>query len=346
MNLKVGLIYSAITFLLIGFSACGQANQQSISPGEYYKSKNIELITTGSTGGYDDLLAHIVAENLEKDSGSIVTVSNKQGAGGMEGTNFLYKDEPDGLSMGEVAATKFIGNKIMADPTAEYDIEKFSYILSIGHEQMYFLVSPEGPYQSTTILQSATKIKLGAGSASGNVSLAGLTIIKLLNLDAKVVTGFKNESDRALAVKRGEIAGYFMNLAGAREGLAAGLVKPLFVLSSHRDPIKPDIPAVSELVEVTGDNMDLLKFWEDSFVSSSIFIAPPAIDTDKLLFLRSLANNWGKDEGFRQQIDQAAGHQIMVYDTGDQVAQNMTTLSMNLTKFQSTFATLIEKYRE
>jgi tripartite-type tricarboxylate transporter receptor subunit TctC len=345
MNLKLVAAYIIICVLLLGSTSCSLKTQPLSSPAEFYRGKSVDLISTGSPGVFDDLLSHIVAAHMEKDMGCIVKVTSKQGAGGMEGLNSLYKDEPDGLSLGNTPAAKYIGNKIMADPAAEYDIDKFSYLLNVGHEQMYFFVSPQGPYQSVQSLQSAENLKLGAGSASGNLTLAGLTVIKLLKLEARVIPGFKGESERALAVKRGEIGGYCITISDVKEEMASGLIKPLFVLSSQRDPLMPEVPAISELVSVTGDDMELLKFWEVSFVSSSIFIAPPGIPEDRLSYLCSQADHWIKDEGFRREVDRAAGHRIEVYDTGDRVTQNMLILSRNLTKFQSTFIDLMKKYR-
>lgn len=346
MNSGKTLVATVLMIISLVFIGCSKGAPKTISPAEFYKGKTIDLITTGSPGGYDDLLSHVVAIYLGKDTGSIVKIINKQGAGGMEGMDFLYKDDPDGLTLGNVAATKFVGNKVMKEPTAEYEIDKFSYVMSVGFEQLYFFVSPDGPYQSIASLQAATNLKIGAGSASGNIALGGLSVIKLLNLSAKVVTGIPNESDRALAVKRGEIVGYCLNLAGARESLASGLVKPLFVLSSQRDDIMPDVPAITELANISSDDIGLVELWGKSFVSSSIFAAPPRVPQDKLEYLRSLADKWVQDSEFQQQIDKAAGHHINKYLTGDEVSQNMVNLVNKLDKYYAIFNDLIIKYRD
>lgn len=346
MNIKkiAGIFF--ILLITVSFAGCAQTDQDTLPPKEFYKEKTVELITTGSPGGYDDLLSQVVAKYMAIDLGCTVKVINKQGAGGIEGMNYLYKAVADGLTIGNVAASKFTGNKVMQEPAAEYEIDEYSYLMGIGQEQLYFFVSPVGSFQSVASLQAAKDIKIGGGSASGNIALAGLSVIKLLNLDAKVVTGIPNESDRAMAVRRGEIAGYCLNLAGTKDSVANGYVKPLFVLSSQRDPLMPDIPAITELVNISGEDMPLVTLWETSFVSSSIFTAPPDVPADRLDYLRGFADSWIQNESFRQEINQIAGHTIMKYLSGKEVSQNMVTLAESVDSLYEVFSDLIAKYRD
>ena len=80
----------------------------------------------------DDLIARIIASYLSEDTGATVVVTNREGAGGLEGMNYLYKSKPDGLTLGTTPSTKFVSNKVLNEPAAVYEIEKFSYIMSIG----------------------------------------------------------------------------------------------------------------------------------------------------------------------------------------------------------------------
>jgi tripartite-type tricarboxylate transporter receptor subunit TctC len=339
------LIVVLFMILLFSMYGCTSNTNTDISPSEFFKGKTIDLVTTGSPGGYDDLVAHIVSSYLEKDTGSTVTIVNKKGSSGMEGINYVYSDEPDGLTLGNVAAAKFVSNKIMKEPGATYDIGKISYIMSIGHEFIYFFVSPESSYQSVANLKNGKTLKIGASSPSGNITLGGLTVIKLLNLDAKVVTGFESESDRALAVKRGEIVGYCLNLAGVKASISAGLIKPLFVLASQRDPQMPDIPAITELVNLSDEDLELVNLWETSFVSSTLYTAPPGLPQDRLVYLQSLSDKWLKDQRFRDEVNKVAGYEIKQCSTGEELNKNMSDLASNLEKFHTIFSDLTNRYR-
>jgi tripartite-type tricarboxylate transporter receptor subunit TctC len=340
------LIIILISVLSMSMIGCGGDSNPSESAQNFYKGKTIDLVTTGTPGGYDDLIAHVVASYLAKDADARVTVVNKRGASGMEGINYVYDHDPDGPTVGNIAAAKYVGNKVMKEPSALYDISKFSYVMSIGHELLYFFTSPDGKYATIDSLKNARNLKIGGSSPSGNISLGGLTVIKLLNLDARVVTGFESESERALAVKRGEIAGYCLNQAGARASITAGLVKPLFVLSNQRDPLMPDVPAITESIKLASDDLSLVKLWETAFVSSTLYTAPPGTSQDRLHYLQNLSGAWFKNQEFRLEINKVAGYEIQQYMSGEEVKKNMLDLSANMEKFYTIFADLTAKYRD
>jgi tripartite-type tricarboxylate transporter receptor subunit TctC len=337
------MIVVALILAVTGVMAGCAPKAQPEAPADFYKGKTIELVSTSTPGIVDDLILHIIASYLGRDTGATVIVTDKRGAGGMEGMSYLYKAKPDGLTLGGISSTKFVGNKVMDEPAAEYEIEKFSYIMSISRRLTYFYVSPEGPYQSVADLQAAKDLKLGATSPSGYVSLADLTVIKLLGLDAKVITGFQGGSELSLAVKRGELTGYAVSID--RAAIEAGMIKPVFVLATERDSLMPDVPAITELVNLSGEDLELVKLWETTLASSSLFIAPPGIPEDRLGFLRDLANKWAQDEEFRKEIDAVSGEEVQTYITGDEVAKVMQDTAAALAKFQAIFAELIEKYR-
>jgi len=342
---KLVMITGALILVVTGVMAGCTPKVEQETPAEFYKGKTIELVSNTSPGIVTDLILRTIATYLNRDTGANVIVSNRMGAGGLEGMNYLYKANPDGLTLGMMGATKFVSNKVLDEPAAVYEIEDFSYIISIGRRVTYFFVSPEGPCQSVADLQSAKGLKIGAGSPSGYISLAGLTVIKLLGLDAKVITGFSGQSDRALAVKRGEIIGYTVEIDPSM--IEAGLLKPMFVLATARDPLTPDVPAITELVKLSSEDLDLVKLWETALVNSSFFAAPPGTPKDRLEFLRGLANKWIQEEEFRKQINTISGSEVQSHEylTGDKVAKAMLDTAAALAKFRAIFAELIEKYR-
>jgi tripartite-type tricarboxylate transporter receptor subunit TctC len=343
---KIAVISLLVSVVVLAAVGC-TPEAEPAAPADFFKGESIDFVTAGSPGGYTDLLTRTIAPYLARDTGTSVAVTNRRGAGGLEGMNYLYKSEPDGLTLGTVSAVKFVANKLLQEPAAEYEIENFSYIMSLGCRLHFFFISPDGPYQSVADLQSAKDLKIGGGSASGSVSLGGLTVIRLLGLDAKVVTGIEGEADRALMVKRGEVIGYCQNLGSTQASVEAGLVTPMFVLATERDSSRPDVPAITELVSLSSDDLALVRLWETAFTGSTLFAAPPGLPEDRLAFLRGLANNWVQDDEFRGEIDRVSGFEVQQqeYITGDEVARAMLDIAAALEEFQAIFADLIENYR-
>ena len=345
MAKKFALI-TAVVLLAVIVAATGcPPTAGPLAPADFYKGKTIDLITTGAAGTFNDLNARIIASYLGRDTGANVIVTDRSGAGGLEGTNYVYKARPDGLTLGTVASVKFVSSKVLDDPAAVYEIENFPYIMSVDRQPYCFFVSPDGPYQSVADLQAGEALNIGGSDPSGPVSLGGLTVIKLLGLDARVITGFRPEEARALAVKRGEIIGYCLNIPNSRAGIEAGMIEPIFMLTTERSPLAPDVPAISELVSLTGEDLALVDLWGTAFVTSNLFLAPPGIAEDRLEFLRDLADRWAQDKGFREETNRAAGYEVQIYLTGDEVSQAIMEAAAKLDEFQAIFAELIEQYR-
>jgi len=346
MRSKITAMVVALALVMtLAAAGCGSGSQESVAAADFYEGKTVTIVATAGAGTPTDMIARTVGSYLERDTGANVVVTDKSGAGGLDGMNYLYTAEPDGLTLGVVSSVKFVANEILDEPAAAYDIDEFSYLMNVGNGLYCFLVSPDGPYQSVDDLQAAEDLKIGGSSPSGAVSLGGMTVIELLDLDAQVVTGLKGEAARGPAVKRGEIAGYVMTIDTAQPSIDADMVRPLFVLATERDPLQPDVPAITELADLTDDDLALVRLWENSLVSSHIVAAPPNIPADRLAFLRDLVDSWFQEEAFRAEINAAFGYEVEDYTTGEAVASAMTDLAATLDEFRTIFAEMIEKYR-
>jgi tripartite-type tricarboxylate transporter receptor subunit TctC len=332
----------ALTFAGIG---CGSGSDGTAAPADFYTGKTINLISCSKVGGGTDLVARIIASYLERDTGANVVVTNRAGAGGLDGMNYLYGAEPDGLTLGVVTSVKFVANEVLDDPAATYDLEEFTYVMDVGRQLYHFMAAPDGPYQSVADLQAGEDLKIAGSSPSGSVSLGGLTVIELLDLDAKVITGISGEANRGLAVRRGEVLGYVITIDTAWASLESGLVTPLFVLSPERDPDAPEVPSITELVDLADDELALVELWGSALASSDMMAAPPGTPQDRLSFLHGLAQDWVRDEGFRAEIDSAGGIEKREYAIGEDVTESMLEVVAALEDFRALFAEMIEKYR-
>jgi len=339
-------VITGVLLLAVIIAATGcPPKDEPVTPADFYRGKTIDLSICAQPGTVEDLVGRVIASYLGRDTEANVVATSRTGAGGLDGMNYVYKSKPDGLTMGTVPTGKLVPNKIFDDPAAIYEIENFSYIMSVGHFRYYFIISPQGPCQTIADLQAAKDLKIGASSPSGALCLGGLMIIDLLDLDAKVVTGLAGDSNRALAVDRGELIGYSSNLLGAKGSIEAGLVKPMFMLATERDPLMPDVPAITELVNFSDEDLALVKLWETTLFHSNLLVAPPGMPQDRLAFLLDLANQWIQDEGFRAEINTVAGEEVQTYRTGEEVTKAMLELVATSDQFQAIFTDLIEKYR-
>lgn len=345
LNRLQAILVLLLLILTVSFIGCGSNSQEPVTAADFYKGNTINMIISSTPGGLNDRVGRVLASYLERDTGANVVVTNLGGAGGLDGMNSLYRSKPDGLTLGIASSGRLGPNEIMDDPAAAYEIDKFSYIMAIGHRLSYLMVAPDGPYQSVAELKAGENLLFGGSSPSGIVSLGGMTICEMLDLDCRVVTGINGESDRALAVKRGEIAGYAMTLDAARTSIEAGLVKPLLVLAAKRDNEMPEIPAITELGNMTEGEIELSELWETALAASNVLTAPPGIPENRLTFLRDLANEWVQDYEFREEINRVSGQDVERYASGATVTETMLNLIESLDEYRAIFAELIEKYK-
>jgi tripartite-type tricarboxylate transporter receptor subunit TctC len=337
------LLIAASLVASLALSGC-TSTEKTLTPAEFYKGKTINLEVGSDPGSLIDIVSRIVAKHLGDDTKATVIVENRREAGGLEASNYLYKATPNGLTLG-TAGIKFVTNKVLDDPAAAYELDKFSYILRIDKNRAFFLVSTSGPYQSINDLKAAKDLKLAAGTASGYVTLADLTIVDILGLNARVITGFADNTARSLATQRGETAGYAINLAAVKTDLESGKLKPLFILSTQRDPARPDVPAITELANLSPEQLALVKLWENGLSSGTLLMGPANLSQDMLLYLRGLAEGWCKDKAFTQEIDKISGYKVEEYIQGEQMKQAVDEMSAELKSFQAKFADLVRKYR-
>ncbi len=343
---KVILISLTMALLLTGLLINGcTKTETTLTAAEFYNGKTIKMVVSSDPGSLGDLTSRVVANYLGADIKGNVTVENMREAGGLEGINYLAEANPDGLTIGTISAVKFLSNKILNDPAVTCEIEDFSCLFKVDNGQTYFFVSSSGPFQSVEDLRAGKDMLLAAGSASGYITLAGLSVVDLLDLDAKVVTGFENNTARSLATQRGEVIGYAISLGAVKADLEAGTLKPLFVLATKRDPVSPDIPAITELANLSESDIALVKLWENGLASGTMMATPAGISKDKLNYLNSLADRWCQNEIFLQEIDQVSGYHVSEYPRGNDLMASILDMATDLESFQTRFTEMIEKYR-
>jgi hypothetical protein len=69
-------LMSILLLLLASIIGCSES-AKSLSPVDFYKGKTVNLITNSSSGGFDDLVSHVIASYLSSDTSSNVVLVNK-----------------------------------------------------------------------------------------------------------------------------------------------------------------------------------------------------------------------------------------------------------------------------
>ena len=218
-----------------------------------YPDHAIKIIVPFAAGGGTDVLARIIAQNLNSKWGQPVVVENQPGASGAIGTRAVMKAPPDGytLLMASTGALMAVSSGAGAD--GAFDVNKVLSPIVVAAAPPYLLVvSPTLPVNSTADLVRLAKEKpegltfgssgVGAASHLSGLLFASATGIKLLHIP------YKGTGPAVTDLLGGRIDMMFAPGPVVQQFVASGQLKALGVTDIQRSRFYPDIPAVAEAV--------------------------------------------------------------------------------------------------
>src|ERR1700736_6781135 len=158
-----------------------------------YPDHAIKMIVPFAAGGGTDVLARIIAQNLNSRWGRPVVVENQPGASGGIGTRAVMKAPPDGYTLLMASTGALMAVSGSADADGPFDVNKVLSPIAVAAAPPYLLVvSPALPVNSTADLIRYAKQKpdgltfgssgVGAASHLSGLLFASATGIKLLHV--------------------------------------------------------------------------------------------------------------------------------------------------------------------
>jgi tripartite-type tricarboxylate transporter receptor subunit TctC len=215
-----------------------------------YPVKPIRIIVAASPGAADDFFARLVGDELEAFYGQRVIIENRAGAGGLIGNTRVSKANADGYTLGMVGVTRLITELIREPPPyrALADIVGVVHVASITN---VLTVTPALPVWTAAEFVRYTRgrgselnyASLGIGSAS---HLAGEVFSRAYHMDA-VHVPFRNVSDSLVEMVLGRVHYAVYTLPSVLGPVREGRLRALAVMTPHRSPALPDVPAIAEV---------------------------------------------------------------------------------------------------
>jgi tripartite-type tricarboxylate transporter receptor subunit TctC len=218
-----------------------------------YPDHAIKMIVPFAAGGGTDVLARIIAQNLNSKWGQPVVVENQPGASGAIGTRAVMKAPPDGYTLLMASTGALMAVSGSADADGAFDVNKVLAPIVVAAAPPYLLVvSPTLPVASTADLIRLAKEKpdgltfgssgVGAASHLSGLLFASATGVKLLHIP------YKGTGPAVTDLLGGRIDMMFAPGPVVQQFIQAGKLKALGVTDTQRSRFYPDIPPVSETV--------------------------------------------------------------------------------------------------
>ena len=93
------IMTTALALVLATCIACAQAQDPSASSGQAYPGKTVRVVVPFAPGGSNDIVGRLLAAHLSDRTGKQFVIDNRGGAGGLVGTEMVWKSAPDGYTL-------------------------------------------------------------------------------------------------------------------------------------------------------------------------------------------------------------------------------------------------------
>ena len=226
-----------------------------------FPSKPVRFVVPYAAGGSGDLLARLLGTKLSAMWGQQVVIDNKPGAGGLIGTEFAARSDPDGYTLylatdGPLTIAATLNKHVPYD--WKRDLASVSMI-AVGYQVL--IVDPKLPVRSLREFIDLARQKPGAlNFASIGVGTAPHLAAELFKSVANVEithVPYRGSSAQAItALIAGDVGMFMVGTSTAVPHIQSGNVRALAVTSPKRVDSLPDIPTFAE-AELPGVDVSL-----------------------------------------------------------------------------------------
>jgi tripartite-type tricarboxylate transporter receptor subunit TctC len=224
-----------------------------VAEAQDYPSKPVRFVVPYAAGGSGDLLARLLGEKLSKIWGQQVVVDNKPGAGGLIGTEFAARSDPDGYTIylatdGPVTIAPTLHKKPLS-----YDWKRdFAPVSMMAVGYQILLSSPK---IAATDLKEFIAL---AKKEPGKFNFASIGLGSAPHLSAEFFLSeaglklthvpYRGSSAQAItALIAGDVAIFMVGTSTAVPFVKAGTVRGLAVTAPKRLDSLADTPTFAEL---------------------------------------------------------------------------------------------------
>jgi len=307
--------------LMAGAFASG-AQAQSVE--QFYKNRQIDMIIYTANNSAYDFYARLLTAHMGRfiPGNPTFVPKNMIGAGGLKASEYLYKiAAKDGATVGTVGRglpfDQFLGRNEMG-----LDFVRFNWLGSMNRESTVALSWHTSKVKTFEDLQKIELLVPGTG-AGADSELIPVALNSLAGTKFKIIKGYKNTTDAALAVERGELEGIAYWSWSALRSSHQHWVKEgkIHMLFHTGDRVHPEIPQVRLIRNLVTEPIkkQALDFILAREILGRPFLAPPDVPADRVKALREAFAKTLVDKDFLADAEKRQAEINLV--TGEEIDQ-------------------------
>jgi tripartite-type tricarboxylate transporter receptor subunit TctC len=238
----------------LGLTLAAMASQAQAPSSAPWPSKPVRIVTAFGAGSASDIVARMIAEDLQTAFKQSFVVDNKPGASGIVAADMVAKSAPDGYTLFLTTNTAHSVNPFLFK-TLPYDpIKDFSPIARVCYFPFILAVNAQLPVKTIPELiaygkNPAHKTSYAYGNSTGQI--AGAAFSNLTKLGA-VAVPYKSTPQALTDLIGGQVSFLFVDLASSRPHLQSGRIRALGVTVEQKGPLTQDLPSVGSAAQLPG----------------------------------------------------------------------------------------------
>ncbi len=223
-----------------------------------WPTKLVKIIVPFAAGATPDVIARLIADDLQTRLNQACLVENRPGASGNTGTDVVAKAEPDGATIGisiggPLAINTLLFAKLPYDPRKDLTLitllvtqpSVLAVNASLGVSDARALVD--------VIKRNPGKYAFGSIGA-GSLSHLAMEAIALKSGTQLVHVPYPSSPQAVTALLRNDVQMVCLPAISIMPQLKSGAIKVVAVSTAERSPLLPDIPTLKEAgVDVEAD---------------------------------------------------------------------------------------------
>jgi tripartite-type tricarboxylate transporter receptor subunit TctC len=220
----------------------------TVAAAQDYPAKTVRIVVPFPPGGFNDIVARIVAAKLTERLGKQFIVDNRTGAGGVVGTETAANAPPDGHTL-LIASLAITINPWFHK--LNYDaLKAFTPVAILATAPNVIAVSPDFPAKSVKELVALAKKQPGklqyASAGVGSIMHMGPELFKYMAKVDILHVPFRGAGPALIDVVGGNTHMSLPSLPSAMTHFRSGKLRAIAIGGTTRNAAFPDVPTIAE----------------------------------------------------------------------------------------------------